>query len=109
MFYFRFRRNVYFYPLLANLFQGSRSTLSCVSFPSVFAFQEDMWATHISAFLDSPTVPHEPELSTTYGNSGLFSAESPMSLALTTTYENSYFRRNPPWVWQGAALGRPAK
>src|SRR5436190_20139558 len=35
--------------LLANLFQSSRSTFSCVSFPSVFAFQDDMWDTHISA------------------------------------------------------------
>src|SRR5215216_6358468 len=42
--------------LLANLFQGSRSTLSCVSFPSVFAFQAGMWGIPISALLNSPTV-----------------------------------------------------
>src|SRR5215467_3714717 len=42
--------------LLANLLQGSRSTFSCASFPSVFAFQEGMWDTHISALLGSPTV-----------------------------------------------------
>src|SRR5215813_11980872 len=42
--------------LLANLFQGSRSTLFCVSFPSVFAFQAGMWGTPISALLNSPTV-----------------------------------------------------
>src|SRR5262249_17968337 len=42
--------------LLANLFQGSRSTLSCVSFPRVFAFQAGMWGTPISALLNSPTV-----------------------------------------------------
>src|SRR4029453_7804901 len=42
--------------LLANLFQGSRSTLSRVSFPSVFAFQAGMWGTPISTLLNSPTV-----------------------------------------------------
>src|SRR5438445_13341325 len=36
--------------------QGSRSTFSCVSFPSVFAFQDDMWDTQISAPGGSPTV-----------------------------------------------------
>src|SRR4029453_5444530 len=41
--------------LLANLFQGSRSTLSRVSFPSVFAFQAGMWGTLISTLLNSPT------------------------------------------------------
>ena len=35
--------------LLANLFQSSRSTFSWGSFPSVFAFKEGMWDTHISA------------------------------------------------------------
>jgi hypothetical protein len=50
--------------LLANLFQGSRSTLSCIKFPSVFAFQAGMWGTLISALLNSPTVIHEPGLST---------------------------------------------
>src|SRR5215510_4016473 len=42
--------------LLANLLQSSSSTFSCVSFPSVFAFQEGMWDTQISALLNSPTV-----------------------------------------------------
>src|SRR3989442_1064811 len=42
--------------LLANLVQSSRSTFSCVSFPSFFAFQEGMWGTQISALLSSPTV-----------------------------------------------------
>jgi hypothetical protein len=42
--------------LLANLLQGSRSTLSCVSFPRVFAFQAGMWGTPISTLLNSPTV-----------------------------------------------------
>src|SRR4030095_7080027 len=42
--------------LLANLRPGSSSTFSCVSFPSVFAFQEGMWDTQISALLGSPTV-----------------------------------------------------
>src|SRR4029450_12457483 len=42
--------------LLANLFQGSRSTLSRVSFPSVFAFQAGMWGTPSSTLLNSPTV-----------------------------------------------------
>ena len=37
-------------------FQGSSSTFSCVSFPSVFAFQDGMWDTQISALLSSPTV-----------------------------------------------------
>ena len=32
---------------MANLLQGSRSTLSCVKFPSVFAFQAGMWGTPI--------------------------------------------------------------
>src|SRR5262245_25389975 len=35
---------------------SSSSTLSCISFPSFFAFQEDMWDTQISAVLSSPTV-----------------------------------------------------
>src|SRR5215470_3407276 len=55
--------------LLANLFQSSRSTLSCVSFPRVFAFQAGMWDTQISALLNSPTVAHESGLSTAYENS----------------------------------------
>jgi hypothetical protein len=42
--------------LLANLLQGSRSTFSCVSFPSFVAFKEGMWDTQISALLSSPTV-----------------------------------------------------
>src|SRR5262245_15194449 len=42
--------------LLANFLQGSRSTFSCVSFPSFFAFQEGMWDTQISALSSSPTV-----------------------------------------------------
>src|SRR6266852_3570439 len=42
--------------VLANLLPGSRSTFSCVSFPSVFASQEGMWDTQISALLGSPTV-----------------------------------------------------
>ena len=42
--------------LLANLFQSSRSTFSWGSFPSVFAFKEGMWDTHISALGGSPTV-----------------------------------------------------
>jgi hypothetical protein len=41
---------------LANLFQSSRSTFSCASFPSFFAFKEGMWDTQISALLSSPTV-----------------------------------------------------
>src|SRR2546426_6865494 len=36
--------------------QSSRSTFSCVNFPSFFAFQEGMWDTQISALLSSPTV-----------------------------------------------------
>jgi hypothetical protein len=35
-----------------------------------FAFQEGMWDTQISALLNSPTVIHEPGLSTAYENSG---------------------------------------
>ena len=35
--------------LLANLFQSSRSTFSCASFPSFFAFKEGIWDTQISA------------------------------------------------------------
>ena len=42
--------------LLANLLQSSRSTFSCVRFPSFFAFQEGMLGTQISALLSSPTV-----------------------------------------------------
>jgi hypothetical protein len=37
----------------------------------------------------SPTVTHAPGLATAYENSGLFSAESLMSLVLTTTHENT--------------------
>ena len=36
--------------------QSSRSTYSCASFPSFFAFKEGMLETHISALLSSPTV-----------------------------------------------------
>src|SRR5438445_5186380 len=42
--------------LLANPLQSSSSTFSCVCFPSLFAFKEGMWDTHISALLNSPTV-----------------------------------------------------
>src|SRR5256884_9813479 len=45
--------------LLANLFQSSRSTFSCVSFPSVFAFQDDMWDTHISARGFANSIPRQ--------------------------------------------------
>src|SRR5262245_16529750 len=50
--------------LLANPVQGSSSTFSCVNFPRFFAFQAGMWDTPISALLNSPTVIHEPGLST---------------------------------------------
>jgi hypothetical protein len=50
--------------LLAHLLQGSRSTFACVRFPSFFAFQDGMWDTQFSALLSSPTVTHEPGLST---------------------------------------------
>src|ERR1700731_208166 len=36
--------------------QSSRSTFSCASLPSFFAFKEGMLETHISALLSSPTV-----------------------------------------------------
>src|SRR5438876_11042859 len=36
--------------------QSSRSTFSCASFPSFFAFKEGMWDIQISALGDSPTV-----------------------------------------------------
>src|SRR6266508_1387978 len=55
--------------LLANVLQGYSSTFPCASFPSVFAFQEGMWGTLILALLNSPTVTHEPGLSTAYKNS----------------------------------------
>jgi hypothetical protein len=42
--------------LLVNLLQSSRSTFSWESFPRVFAFQEGMWDTQISALGGSPTV-----------------------------------------------------
>jgi hypothetical protein len=48
--------------------QRSRSTLSWGSFPSFFAFTEGVWDTQISALLRSPTVTHEPGLSTVYEN-----------------------------------------
>ena len=65
--------------LLANLLQSSRSTFSWESFPSFFAFQEGMWDTQISAFLSSPTVTHEPGLSTAYKNRGaIFRRVSPL-------------------------------
>src|SRR5215475_14381232 len=56
--------------LLANLLQSSRSTFSRGNFPSFFAFQEGMWDTPISALGGSPTVPHDPGLSTAYENRG---------------------------------------
>ena len=55
---------------MANLLQSSSSTFSCVSFPGFFAFQEGMWDTHISALLSSPTVIHDPGLSTAHENRG---------------------------------------
>ena len=42
--------------LLANLLQSSRSTFSCASFPSFFAFKEGIWDTRTSALGGSPTV-----------------------------------------------------
>ena len=43
--------------LLANLFQGSRSTFSCVSFPSVFCLpSRHVGHIHFDALLNSPTV-----------------------------------------------------
>src|SRR5215510_11237952 len=57
--------------LLANLFQGSRSTLFCVSFPSVFAFQAGMWGTPISALLNSPTVSGRFLAALRHGQSGM--------------------------------------
>src|SRR5262245_19230938 len=72
--------------ILANLLQRSRSTFSRGSFLSFFAFKEGMWDTPISTLGGWPTVVHEPGLSTAYENSGLFSGESLMSLALTTRY-----------------------
>src|SRR6478672_6839041 len=35
-------------------------------FPKLFAFKEGMWDPQISALLSSPTVTHDPWLSTTY-------------------------------------------
>src|SRR5205085_7736709 len=42
--------------LLANLLHSSRSTFSCASFPSLFAFQEGICEAQISALGGSPTV-----------------------------------------------------
>src|SRR5262249_1002417 len=42
--------------LLAKLFQGSRNTLSCVCFPSVFAFKEGICEAQFLALGGSPTV-----------------------------------------------------
>ena len=54
--------------------QSSSSTFSCVSFPSIFAFQEGMWDTQISALLGSPTVSgrllHSMEDRTSYASWG---------------------------------------
>jgi hypothetical protein len=36
--------------------------------PGFFAFKEGMWDTHISVLWGSPTVTHEPGLSTAYEN-----------------------------------------
>jgi hypothetical protein len=55
---------------LANPLQSSRSTFSRGSFLSLFAFKEGMMDIEISALGGWPTVPHEPGLSTVYGNSG---------------------------------------
>jgi hypothetical protein len=57
-------------------------------------------------FLISPTVIHEPGLSPRMKIAPLFSVESPMSLALITTHENSYFQRSistfAPHRWKRA-------
>jgi len=42
--------------LLANLLQRSRTSFSCVSFPSCFAFEEGLYDPQTSALLSSPTV-----------------------------------------------------
>src|SRR5215471_14384124 len=55
--------------LLANPLQRSKRTFSWGSFLSFFAFKEGMWDTHIAALLSSPTVTHDPRLSTAYENS----------------------------------------
>jgi hypothetical protein len=86
--------------LLANVLQSSRSTFSWGSFLSLCAFKAGMMDTQISTLGGSPTVIHEPGLSTAYKNGELFSGESPMSLALTTTHENDYFQRSIGWVFE---------
>src|SRR5262245_55509985 len=48
----------------------TRTAFFCVRFPSLFAFTEDMEDTQASALLSSPTVTHEPGLSTAYENRG---------------------------------------
>jgi hypothetical protein len=48
------------------------------SFLSFFAFKEGMWDTQIAALLSSPTVIHEPGLSTADENSpAIFKRVSP--------------------------------
>jgi hypothetical protein len=86
--------------LLANLFQGSKRTLSCAGFPIFLAFKEGMWDTQISALLNSPTVTHEPGLSTAYENrEAIFRRVGWPTVThepgLSTAYENreAIFRR----------------
>src|SRR5262249_45409641 len=63
--------------LLVNLLQSSRSTFSWGGFLRFFAFFEGMLDTKISAPGGWPTVPHEPRLSTAYGNRGAISRRIP--------------------------------
>jgi hypothetical protein len=63
---------------LENLLQGSTSTFFLHKVPQLFALKEGMWDTQIAALRSSPTVTHDPRLSTAYENSPvIFSRVSP--------------------------------
>jgi hypothetical protein len=53
-----------------------------------YHIQEGMLSTPISVLGGWPTVPHEPRLSTAYGNSGAISSSISHALSCTTTHEN---------------------
>jgi hypothetical protein len=56
--------------LLVILFPRDTATVTALDSSDFWVFKAGMWGTPISALLNSPTVPHEPGLSTAYEISG---------------------------------------
>src|SRR5262245_54791937 len=60
--------------LLANLFPRDRAAVATLDSPCSWAFNDGICEAQFSALGDSPTVTHEPGLSTAHENSGAISS-----------------------------------